>query len=223
MEQEAMIYLAEKRGCTQTQVHRSFHSFNFGTYQLEHRKPFGALHAFNDETLMPGASVTYSLTADHLILLLPVVGGVAFATDAHQSFVEVGEVALQSARQGTLITITNTTYNEPVAFICAWLSTTATAERTPVTLPFDAEATNVMHTLFASSQAKVHLGKFSGRTSYTFKPGHPQASVFAFVVEGAFEFHERLLMHRDGLAIHGVDEVDLEALSNDAIVVVLEV
>jgi len=73
-----MIYLAEKRGCTQTQVHRSFHSFNFGTYQLAHREPFGALRVFNDEALMPGASITYSLTDDHLLLLLPIAGG-AFA------------------------------------------------------------------------------------------------------------------------------------------------
>ncbi|WP_165699302.1 pirin family protein [Hymenobacter jejuensis] len=45
---------------------------------------------------------------------------------------------------------------------------------------------------------------------------------FAFVVAGAFEVEGRLLHERDGLALWDVQEVELEALSNDALVLVLE-
>ncbi|MBC6988212.1 hypothetical protein H9I52_00875 [Hymenobacter sp. BT491] len=45
---------------------------------------------------------------------------------------------------------------------------------------------------------------------------------FAFVVTGAFEVEGRLLHKRDGLALWYVQEVELKALSNDALVLVLE-
>jgi len=41
-------------------------------------------------------------------------------------------------------------------------------------------------------------------------------------IEGAFEIQGTLLHARDGLALCGTDEVEVEALSNDAIVLLIE-
>lgn len=218
-----MIYLAEKRGCTQTQVHRSFHSFNFGTYQLAHREPFGALRVFNDETLTPGASITYSLTDDQLVLLLPVAGGINFETGAGHQFVEAGETAWINARQGSVLTISNPYETGSVDFIIAWIALPEWNDQPPVTLPFDLTTINTLHIVFASPQIKAHIGKFSGRTDATFKTSEGNTRLFAFVLEGAFEFKERLLLHRDGLALNAATEADFEALSDGAIILILEV
>ncbi|SHG41733.1 hypothetical protein SAMN04488109_0164 [Chryseolinea serpens] len=223
MELEAMIYLAEKRGCTQTQVHRSFHSFNFGTYQLAHREPFGALRVFNDEALMPGASITYSLTDDYLLLLLPIAGGINFEMGAGHQFVEAGETAWINGRRGSVLTITNPYETGSVDFICAWITLPEWNDQPPVTLPFDLTTINTLHTLFASPQIKAHIGKFSGRTDHTFKTSEGSTRFFTFVLEGAFEFKERLLLQRDGLALNAVTEADFESLSDGAIVLILEV
>jgi len=223
MELEAMIYLAEKRGCTQTQVHRSFHSFNFGTYQMAHREPFGALRAFNDETLTPGASITYSLTDDHLVLLLPIAGGVNFELGAGSQFVEAGETAWINGRKGSVLTITNPYETGSVDFISAWIALPELNDRPPITLPFDLGTANTLHTLFASPQIKAHIGKFTGRKDYALKTSEDNTRLFAFVVEGAFEIKERLLLHRDGLALNAVTEADFESLSDGAIILILEV
>jgi len=42
-------------------------------------------------------------------------------------------------------------------------------------------------------------------------------------LEGAFEVEGRLLHARDGLALWETEKVELEALSNDAIILVMEI
>jgi len=89
---------------------------------LAHREPFGALRVFNDEALMPGASITYSLTDDQLVLLLPVAGGINFEIGAGDQFVEAGETAWINGRKGSVLTITNPYETGSVDFICAWIA-----------------------------------------------------------------------------------------------------
>ena len=43
-----------------------------------------------------------------------------------------------------------------------------------------------------------------------------------FVIEGAFEVQGTLLHARDGLALWGTDKLEKEALSNDAIILLIE-
>ncbi len=45
---------------------------------------------------------------------------------------------------------------------------------------------------------------------------------FAFVLAGAFETEGRLLHERDGLAIWDTDKIEMEALSNDAMILLIE-
>nr|WP_276368981.1 hypothetical protein [Chryseolinea sp. H1M3-3] len=66
------------------------------------------------------------------------------------------------------------------------------------------------------------MGKFSGRHHCTFKTAFCRRHVFAFVLEGAFEFQNRLLEQRDGLSLSNVSELEFEALSNDAILLLFE-
>ena len=47
-------------------------------------------------------------------------------------------------------------------------------------------------------------------------------AVFCFVIEGVFELEERLLYAKDGLALWDSRQADMETLSNDAIVFLVE-
>jgi redox-sensitive bicupin YhaK (pirin superfamily) len=68
----------------------------------------------------------------------------------------------------------------------------------------------------------VSIGKFSGRAETTYKLTSENSGLFVFVIEGAFELEGRLLHARDGLALWEIKEVELEALSNDAIILLIE-
>ena len=50
----------------------------------------------------------------------------------------------------------------------------------------------------------------------------PEAGLFVFVIEGAFEVQYRLLHPRDRLVLWEADTIEWEALSNDAVILVIE-
>lgn len=51
---------------------------------------------------------------------------------------------------------------------------------------------------------------------------HPGHSLFVFVVQGAFEVQYRLLEGGDGLALWALSQTEIEALSDEAILLLLE-
>jgi redox-sensitive bicupin YhaK (pirin superfamily) len=78
-----------------------------------------------------------------------------------------------------------------------------------------------LHQLFrTSNEAKILVGQFEGRTDITF-PVPTHRSVFTYVLEGAFEVQNCLLEKGDGLTIQRLDTLEFEALSNDAILLVI--
>jgi len=68
----------------------------------------------------------------------------------------------------------------------------------------------------------IYIGKFSGRGETTYNSRFKKNCVFLFIIEGAFEVEGRLLHAGDGLAIRDEKETGIEALSNDAILLLLE-
>ena len=55
---KAKMFLAEQRGLNETNWFRSQHTFNFGKYFSEHKRPFGDLYVVNDEALDAGRSIS---------------------------------------------------------------------------------------------------------------------------------------------------------------------
>jgi hypothetical protein len=225
VESEATIYLSDQRGRTQSDGHQSFHCFNFGAYQRENRKPFKRLVALNDETLMPGASLTYSIPNNHLIFLLPVIGGIEYQTIHYGvgNFVDVGRSILLTDKKGFELKITNVFQTEPVNFISCWFLDNSTIDRQAVEDTFELDASrDSLITLFSATNVTCRIGKFGGRKDYTLKLTTPFKDIFAFVLEGAFELQNRLLQQKDGLSMTHVSELEFEALSNDAIILIFE-
>jgi quercetin 2,3-dioxygenase len=53
-------------------------------------------------------------------------------------------------------------------------------------------------------------------------PQNPAHSCFMFVIEGAFEVQNRLLQRKDGLLLPEAGEVEFVALSDNGILLVIE-
>ena len=225
VESEATIYLSDQRGRTQSDGHQSFHSFNFGSYQREHRKPFKNLVALNDETLMPGACSTYSIPDNYLIFLLPVIGGIEYriSHEGVENFLDVGHSILLNAKKGFELTITNVFESEPVNFICCWFLDKSPIDQQSVVTTFELDASkDSLINLFSAININCWIGKFGGRKDNALKLTPHFKDVFAFVLEGAFELQNRLLQQKDGLSMTHVSELEFEALSNDAILLIFE-
>ncbi len=70
---------------------------------------------------------------------------------------------------------------------------------------------------------KLSAGIFTGREEAVYELKHLHSKFYCFVIDGAFEIEGRLLHARDGLALWNTKTVELEALSNNAIVLVIEI
>lgn len=227
---EAKIYLSTQRGCSQTGWHRSYHTFNFGRYFSEHRTGFNNIRTLNDDTLKGSSTVKHQAQDDILVLLVPLVGALEYKNlQGTKDFLDVGQSFIFPMLKGAEFEIANPYNNELINYLHLELTTDKKQYSTDTVVEFDLNAhKNKLIPFFVDERennpwhVSIHLGKFNGRTEATHTLKHPAQGVFVFIVEGAFEVQNRLLQPRDGLAIWNIAEIEFEALSNDAIILLVE-
>ncbi|GAB4036441.1 pirin family protein [Spirosoma gilvum] len=235
---QAQIYLSDQRGCSQLDFFRSYHSFNFGTYAEESRQPFGALQVLNDDVLKAGHSVCMQVAQHTEVVILPLVGGLEYRSDVGRGFLEAGQVLILSLVPGMEYEISNPYKVETINYLALWLTNSSDGFCSgSQQFSFDFRTKNALLPLFdvtadtyKRSAFRGFIGRYGGRQEGIYPVqsstnGEQATGVYVFVLSGAFEVQNRLLHERDGLALldiqHG--EVDFEALSNDAMLLLLEV
>ena len=182
---------------------------------------FSSLRVLKETTLGPGCRQYYRPDYDMLLVLIPLVGDL----EVGGRHLGVGESILMYFPQYAEFEIYNPHASLPNHFLHIDLS---------IGIP-----TNDHLARFSANQIKnrlqlMHwipippsghwrtmLGKFTGRAKYLYQP-QENVNIFAYVVEGAFELQECLLEKSDGLAISEVDLLEFEALSSDAILMIVE-
>jgi quercetin 2,3-dioxygenase len=222
MNHEAQIYLADQRGCSQTDDFRSFHTFNFGNYFDENRKPFGNLLAFNDDTLSSEHSVNVQFQENSTVIIIPLIGGLEYRNSFENNFLEAGNGLLLTGVVGKDYEIINPYEKEHINFIQIWLKNNA-ENFTPKSevFSFNLNQQNTLHSIFSINHQEGFIGKYEGRKKGEFMIKNPENGVFAFVIDGVFEVQDRLLHARDGLAISGLEMIDFEALSDGAVILLI--
>ncbi|MCB0685531.1 MAG: hypothetical protein KDC53_03370 [Saprospiraceae bacterium] len=90
---------------------------------------------------------------------------------------------------------------------------------TPLTKPVIEDLTAYDHGLL-SLPGNTFIGKFAGRQEVSLDIRLGEEKVFVYVISGAFEAQYCLLETRDALVLHDLDVLEIEALSNDAVLLV---
>lgn len=235
---QAQLYLSDQRGCTQTAYARSFHTLNFGSYVDAYRKPFGSLTALNDDTLAAGHSLTGQVDQQTRVVIIPVIGGLEFDSSVGHGFVQSGQAQVFSLAPGMELTIRNPYETDVINFIQILIANPAT-HFFPACHPveFDLSVKNTLIPLFTlaadheASRQPVNgfIGKYDGRQAGFYQSvttdGQQPHGIFAFVLSGAFEVQDRLLQTGDGLALTNLGDqlIEFEALSNEAIVLLMDI
>lgn len=231
---QAQLFLSDQRGCSQADFFRSYHSFNFGPYTAEGRAPLGRLRALNDTTLTAGYDLTRQAEAPTDVLLLPLVGGLEYNSAAGNGFLEAGQAQLFLVSNGMDYVISNPYETESINYLEIWF-TNASPTGTPGIMQarVDLSVGNTLLPIFTindtgsdgTQRNGVFIGRYAGRAEGVYRVQQPQNGVFVFVLSGVFEVQNRLLHQRDGLSLTSIQhgEVDFEALSNDAVILLLEI
>lgn len=224
---EARIYLSDQRGYSQSDSFRSFHSFNFGSYFDESRKPFGALQLINDTMLKAGHSINMRVEQHTHVVIIPLVGGLEYTIQVGNGFLEAGQAEIFSLGAEMSYQIINPYESERINFLEIWIAAD-TSSFTPTLRQtnFDINDTNKLVPVFTNERSHGLIGKYDGRQDDTYRLLNPDSSgVFVFILSGVFEVQNRLLHDRDGLSLVNPNggTIEFEALSNDAILLLIEI
>jgi redox-sensitive bicupin YhaK (pirin superfamily) len=224
------MFLAGERGLNETAWLRSWNTFNFGKYYNENKQPVGDVYVLNDDMLDGGRSLSMLVEEDSYIILLPVAGAIAYKDTAkNESLLAAGQVQVAYTAKGTTFEITNPFKEELVNFLQIWIR--ADKKMVPSSCVSTYDVNEFQNSLIKISPQRlnslvlpfsVSIGEFAGRGETTYQTTEQTKFLFVFVLAGAFEAEGRLLHERDGLALWGAGEIEMEALSNDAVILLIE-
>lgn len=214
----SQILKAQFRASEEDENYRCLSTLNYGSFFDENRKQFGFLQVFNDETLAPQQTKTFSAENGQTIVLIPLVGTIDYSTDfGEQDYIETQEFQIS---QAAVFYIRNPYEKELVNYLQIRFDST-NHKSSPFKIAFDLTEKNKLFSLMETDTCKISIGTFDARneTSCQIKDNH---GIFAFVIAGAFEFQNILLESRDALCIWESSEIELEALSENAIILLIE-
>jgi quercetin 2,3-dioxygenase len=228
-EAEAVIYLANKRGRSETDWFRSFYTFNFGEFTREGSTPFGSLLAVNEHTLKEGRTLSFTFTEKVKVLLLPIEGELNYKSGNVENAVDVGQVSCIVSSPGVPLQLSNHYTSRLINFlqICV-RADDKVGPNMNHTYSFDLDSRNgefipLRVSSVASPDEHFYIGKFRGRQEVVFRTRRGDMGIFVYAITGTCEVHERLLLPGDALSIKGVDVIELEGLTQEAIVLVAEI
>lgn len=225
MDTEAQIYLQSQRGQFQAEGFRAFYTFNFGHYKAVNREPSGHLLALNDETLLPQCSHKVTVNKSVQIILLPLVGAIEIEKGKGAlTFVDSGESISMIITPDDSFTITNPYPDQAVNYLQIRVLPGDFSSRSNMTNTFNLARKNTLIPILntAGNDGNCMIGKYEGRQDDVYFPKNTANQAFIFIIEGAFEVQNRLLEKRDGLSLRNVKEIEFEALSDNAIILILE-
>lgn len=227
------IFLADERGLAESSLFRRYSTFSFGPFAHAHKGPFGRLYGLNEETLAGNHALDFTVAEASHLLIIPVEGAVTLScAGTPAATVGVEEVLVLTLPAGSILHVKNPFETELVSFLHLWVladaPVSAVAARRAA-FSFEASPNQLvpLAPVPAAPAARplplsVSIGRFAGRQEAVYHVQTPDSGLFTFVLAGAFEIEGRLMHEKDGLALWDIAEFELEALSNDAVVVVLE-
>lgn len=225
MEQEAKIFLSEERGVTQLQWMRSYNTFNFGHYSSKYKTPVDSLYVLNDDTISAEKSMRMNVEEDTLLMLLPIAGAVEYEdSNDNKNTITAGQVLTTGLQSNDHFVLSNPYPDSLINFLQVWIKAAGihiSSAATEMSFDLDANRNTFIKKQLAAG-INLHIGKFTGRQKSSVHLTNSNNTCFAFVIEGAFELEERLLHARDGLALWQLQYMDMEALSNNAIIMLIE-
>ena len=208
---QAKIFLSGDRGLIEQEGFRSYNTFNL----------------LNDITLAGNQKITLQAEEHSDVVLLPIVGAInCLDSNGNDTLIEAGQAQIYAAPGNTTIEISNPFELELINFLHITVKRPFTSLKAETQVfSFDlANNKNELIELYPDAHYAYHksfIGKFAGREEAIYQMEEGKG-LFVFVIEGAFEVQYRLLEARDGLALWNVKDVEMEALSNDAILLLLE-
>jgi len=221
----AQIYKSHLRGFFNSKTHNCFATFNFENYQDLSRNAFGSLQVLNEVILAPQQSITRFINSKTNVIILPLFGGIDYKDNiGNEAFLRVEQIRVLAADDDLSIEVFNPYENENVSYLEINFQIGKQYFKNYFEqYIIDFSSKNKLSPLFEIEQAIAFIGIYEGRKEDVYALKNQNNGVFVFVVHGAFEVENRLLEAKDGLSLKTTTTIEWEALSENAVLLVIEV
>ena len=229
MQFPSQIFKSDQRGCEETSAYKCLSTFNFKKYQNEYRESFGQLKFLNDESLSPNHSITYTHEEDVQIILLPILGALNYSDSIFKDeLIRSEQIRFFEKRKGCSYVFNNPYENEWVNYLHIGFKKNHSLPKQR-SLVHDIEF-DKLNTLFplgfnkiVHNQSAGHIGIYQSGSKENYVLTKTENGVFIYVINGAVDVEGRLLERRDGLSLWETRKIEFEALTDNAIVILLEI
>lgn len=220
---QGKIFLSDQRSVTENERIKRYSTFNFDNIYNPAKEPIGNLYALHDDMLAPNASINFFHREQGHVIIIPVLGSIRyFDEDDNQSDIEVGKSAMIFHRESSFFKLQNPYPDATISYLIIAIKSEEEHTSSPSFLDIDLSKPNQLDIITSDAVPfKIGVGRFKGKGENEYSLS-PSCTLYAFVLSGVFEIDGRLLQERDGIALWATDKIEMEALSNDAILLTIE-
>lgn len=216
------IFLADQRGLHETAMLRRWSTLNFGAFNDPTKTAENRLYFFNDDSLAAKQKTCFEVAYNSYLVILPITGTVNYLDDTeNETDVEVEEAIVVYLEKGANVTLSNNFEDHIINYLCIGLRADDPMPNNPQYFDFKLGDNKLIKLERNFLPFSIHIGRFDGRKSCDY-PLSPTSTTFSFVITGAFEIEGRLLHEKDALTLTRAEKIELEALSNDAVLLLVE-
>lgn len=236
---KTILYRANTRGHQNHGWLDARHTFSFANYYDPNRLHFGVLRVINDDIIAGGMGFGTHPHDNMEIITIPLEGSLRHEDSlGHGGVIRSGDVQVMSAGSGIRHSEANADPAEKVNLFQIWVfpnKKNVEPRYQQKTYDFlkDNTSKNILHpivtpdgdgdTLWIHQNTWFSIGTFDSGKKVSYKLNDPDNGVFAMVIEGSFDVSGIQLKRRDGLGISETDQIEIEALSDSARILLMEV
>lgn len=231
-----VLHKAATRGHADHGWLNSHHTFSFANYYDPQRMHFGVLRVLNDDSVAPGMGFGTHPHDNMEIVSIPLEGDLEHKDSmGNTTVIRNGDVQVMSAGTGIRHSEYNRNKDAQVKFLQIWVFPDKRGVQPrydQITLDAGKRHNRLQQILspkadddgvWIHQNAWFHLGTFDKgfRTSYALKD--PRNGVYVFVIKGDVTVNGIALNQRDGLGVEQATTLDIQADSDGAEVLLMEV
>ncbi len=161
-----------------------------------------------------------SFDGERTLLILPFYGEV-IVNDFYEP-INAGESLTKNIENGEEIVIKNHVYHDKADVLIFEFEKNENVKNSSKS---DIDFSLKNNALKVSDSLKIpnFIGLYDGRAEGFYTLKDPKKAIFGMVINGAFEFQNRLLETRDAILLWKIKELEYEALSENALVLFMEI
>ncbi|MCX6318823.1 MAG: hypothetical protein NTW29_16210 [Bacteroidetes bacterium] len=224
------MYLSYERAVVNTTGCCSNYYFGNTGNRYPGKQSFSSLYRASEEQLDAGTVTEFIASENTLLVLLPVNGAIVVKDhQPEEDSIAAGQLYFIPMKNGERVQVKNPFLNGAVNYLqlCFYTGQAAPAQKATASFDVNKYPACMMRISPAHIESyllpfMVSIGKFAGRQDTMYYFANPSNGAWACVLAGAFEVQGRLLQEGDALTLFGEPMIEMEALSNDALLFLIE-